>query len=235
MDMNFDSVTELYVQGREVSSLAIGGVQAWAAGSVVPRYTDIWWTDGTEPRFSRLMLEGDAGYGKLNLAGGGGTTKLQKVLFGSDVSAVNQMWVTGRAVWGQPTITVNELTSLGFADGVVSLGVSCVANASALQEVSLPSTLTAIGNYAFRYNYALSSVDIPSSVQSIGKFSFANVGCSSLVFHEGLQSIDIDAFYYSDPTRVVLPSSLTSVGGNAFQNNGLLTSLVVNGPTQFGS
>ena len=47
-----------------------------------------------------------------------------------------------------------------------------------MKQVSIPSSVTSIGNYAFYGCHSLTEITIPSSVTSIGEASFGN--CLSL-------------------------------------------------------
>ena len=61
--------------------------------------------------------------------------------------------------------------------------------------ITIPNSVTSIGDSAFRGCSSLTNITIPSSVTSIGDFAFS--GCSSL-------------------TSVTIPSSVTSIGWGAF-------------------
>jgi hypothetical protein len=86
------------------------------------------------------------------------------------------------------------------------------------ENFKLPSSVTSIGNSAFRGCRALTNIDLPSGVTSIGQSAF--MGCS------GLTSIEIpsrvtDIYVYafrgcSGLTHIVIPSSVTSIGYEAF-------------------
>ena len=75
-----------------------------------------------------------------------------------------------------------------------------------IKELSIPSTVTSIGNYAFYRCNGLTSVTIPESVTSIGNYAFA--GCSGL-------------------TSVSIPGSVTSIGSGAFTGCSGLTSVTI--------
>lgn len=66
---------------------------------------------------------------------------------------------------------------------------------SMLQNIEIPSSVTSIGNYAFRNCKSLQNVTIPESVISIGSYAFA--GCS-------------------DFTTIEIPDSVKSLGEGAF-------------------
>lgn len=66
---------------------------------------------------------------------------------------------------------------LNVPEGVTEIGAHACNNCIYLTEVTLPSTLTTIGDYAFE-NTKITSVTIPANVTSIGDWAFQN--CSQL-------------------------------------------------------
>ena len=83
-----------------------------------------------------------------------------------------------------------------------------------LTEYTIPDSITAIGESAFRYCSSLTSVTIPDSVTSIGDSAFSD--CSSL-------------------TSVTIPDSVTSFGTWAFYKCSSLTSVTIgNSVTEIG-
>ena len=80
---------------------------------------------------------------------------------------------------------------------------------------NIPSSVTSIGESAFKGCSALTSINIPSSVTSIGGSAFS--GCSSL-------------------TSINIPSSVTSIGNYAFQYcDALKVVLIQSNRIEFGS
>lgn len=110
-----------------------------------------------------------------------------------------------------------------ITDGVVSNGGACTgdvvipagansigANAfelSAMNSVSLPATLTSIGDYAFALSTALVELAIPEGVVSIGEWAFSS--------SELLETI-------------TLPASVNNIGNTAFQDSLSLENINVN-------
>ena len=103
--------------------------------------------------------------------------------------------------------------------------------------VTVPSTVKAIGEEAFKNLSALKSVTIPGSVTSIGKYAFYRCsGLTSVTIGNGVTSIGVEAFVgCSGLTSVTIPDSVTSIGDGAFTNCGGLTSVTIgNGVTSVG-
>ena len=123
--------------------------------------------------------------------------------------------------------TSNEF-SLIVVDGVL-LGFLGTCPAS----LTIPNTVTAIGDHAFDYAeddtvWNLTRVVIPGSVTSIGYKAFSECEqLSSVTFNEGLRMIDSYAFYGCRGLAgqtIVLPTTLEEIYDDAFEDvDGKLT------------
>lgn len=91
---------------------------------------------------------------------------------------------------------------------VECINASAFKNQTQISSISLPDSLTSIGDYAFYGCTGLTSVTIPDSVTSIESFAFN--GCTGL-------------------TSVTIPDSVTSIGSYAFYYCTGLTSITFNG------
>lgn len=104
-------------------------------------------------------------------------------------------------------------------------------------EVTLPSDLTKIGDYAFYYYSNLVSISLPDGLTSIGSAAFNN--CSQLVsisLPNGLTKIGSNAFYFCSKLALTsLPAGLTSVGGSAFYNCSALKEITFNSKPSINS
>ena len=88
------------------------------------------------------------------------------------------------------------ITSVSIPNSVTSIGDSAFYGCTGLTSVTIPNSVTSIGRYAFSYCKGLTSVTIPNSVTSIGESAFE--GCTNIetvMFGKNVQNIDSDAFY----------------------------------------
>ena len=121
---------------------------------------------------------------------------------------------------------------------VTSIEWYAFSNCRALTSINIPSSVTSIESGAFSGCSALTSINIPSSVTSIGWGAFQ--GCSSLTaFTVDANNPNYSAegcmLFNKGKTKLIravgsqktynIPSSVTSIGGEAFRNCSALTSI----------
>ena len=97
--------------------------------------------------------------------------------------------------------------------------------------VTIPTTVTSIGDWAFAVDMALPSVTIPGSVTSIGEEAFENCrNLRSVIISNGVTSIGEYAFNFcTSLTSVTIPGSVTNIGHDAFSGCSSLTSAYFEG------
>ena len=122
---------------------------------------------------------------------------------------------------GKGIITFNaDVTSIGNSafEGCCSL-----YDCSNLTSVTIPNSVTSIGEDAFNNCYYLTSVTIPNSVISIGYGAFLNCWrMPSVTIPNSVTSIGKNAFNgCRGLTSVTIPNSVTSIGDKAFYQCGV--------------
>ena len=118
------------------------------------------------------------------------------------------------------------VTSITIPNSVTSIGESAFDGCMGLKSVNIPNSVTSISKNTFSRCRELTSIDIPNSVTEIGDGAFN--GCW------GLTSIDIPnsvpylhATFYgcSGLTSIDIPNSVTEIGYGAFEGCYSLTSV----------
>jgi len=99
---------------------------------------------------------------------------------------------------------------------------------SASDSITIPSSVSSIGKYAF-HDSSITNVIIPSSVTSIGDCAFLEcTRLTSVTIPASVTSIPAYAFSGCGSLRnVTIPSSVTSIGDCAFQSCRSLTSVTI--------
>ncbi|MCL2104431.1 MAG: leucine-rich repeat protein, partial [Kiritimatiellaeota bacterium] len=118
------------------------------------------------------------------------------------------------------------LTSATISEGVTLIRQEAFSDCYGLTSVTIPSSVTSIGNYAFQNCNVLTSVTwAATNVTSVSSSSHPFNGCTNLTsvtFSEDVTSIPAYAFYnVKSLTSVTIPSSVTSIGNQAFYDTAI--------------
>ena len=165
----------------------------------------------------------------------GGCTSLENVTIGNGVTSIGE-----RAFGGCTSLESIEVgaenQNYSSQDGILfnkdKTIIICVPGGKSA--VSIPDSVTEIGNYAFSGCTSLESITIPDSVTSIGYRAFS--GCTSLesvTIPDSVTSIGNYAFWVcTSLENVTIGNGVTSIGESAFGGCTSLESIEVDEENQ---
>ena len=98
-----------------------------------------------------------------------------------------------------------------------------------MTSITIPDSVTSIGQYAFEGCSGLTSITIPNRLQDIGYAVFNNcTGLTSITIPDSVTSIESIAFEgCSGLTSITIPDSVTYIGSSAFRGCSGLTSITI--------
>lgn len=119
------------------------------------------------------------------------------------------------------------LEKLTLPDSITRIGNSAFAKCSELESIHMSSAITDIGERAFMECSSLTEIEIPDEVTKLKDFTFYS--CQELTtinLSENLKEIGQNAFYKCDKMQnIVLPDALQKIGNYAFYSCKLLNSI----------
>ena len=131
----------------------------------------------------------------------------------------------------------NAVDEYTIPDSVSSIGNNAFNGSTSLTSITIPDSVTSIGSSAFENCTSLTSITIPNNVTSIGYGAFQ--GCTnltSITIPNNVTSIGYGAFQgCTNLTSITIPDSVTSIGNFAFDKCSSLKSVIIgNGVTNIG-
>ena len=121
-----------------------------------------------------------------------------------------------------------NLTSVTIPSSVTSIGAYAFSGCG-LSSYSIPNNITKIEQGTFENCSALVSIEIPSSIKKIGLWAFRNCeNLSSISIPNSVEIIERAAFEKcSGLTSITIPNSVTEINDNVFSGCTSLTSIVI--------
>jgi hypothetical protein len=130
----------------------------------------------------------------------------------------------------------SQLTSVTIPNSVTNIGDWAFDGCFYLTNVTIGANVATIGISAF-YGIGLNNVIIPNSVTSIGDSAFANCyRLTSVTIGTNVATIGNSAFSGAGLASVIIPNSVTSIGNSAFDGCGNQASVTIgNSVTNIGT
>jgi len=172
----------------------------------------------------------NAGGTSITITGGpGGAVNIPGSINGLTVTSIGEQafggyWAEG-GIYFQPNVL---LTSVTIPGSVTNIGDFAFYYCSDLTQVTISNGLIEIGVEAFYDDYDLRSITIPGSVANIGSDAFES--CTNLASITIPGSVGTYAFAYcTSLTNATLSNGVGSIGDYAFYECGGLNSIVIPG------
>ena len=129
------------------------------------------------------------------------------------------------------------ITSVSIPDTIGLLGYSVFQACPALEAITIPSSVTSLGNSCFRGS-ALEAITIPSSVTSLGSSCFRECPLETVIIFGGATPLVLNPYCFLNCDNLVtitIPGRTTSLPSRclAYCSN-LETVRIENGPTSLG-
>ncbi len=136
----------------------------------------------------------------------------------------NPVYLTGNLY-----INNTLVTSPVISEGVQEIRPFCFAGMRSLTNISLPSSLSLIGKYAFCYCVNLSTISLPIALRTIEEDAFYHCdGLRNVILPDYLEFLGDRAFRYCGLETITIPSKVKYIGENAFVHNESLVNVIFN-------
>ena len=203
-----DGATRVYI---EIEDLARPKFQLYIANNSSGATTTINWGDGNTTSITTTTLTtyshnySSVGEYMISIKTSSGVLKIggtNYTLFGSNGSA--SYWLLNRV---KKVEIGSNLTSTAY------LFQYCTS----LTTVSLPTTITSLGNYTFGSCGKIECLVLPSGFNTWGRFSCSGSGVRRISLPKSLTSLGENCLVSSRFTRIAIPYTLTSISTKALQ------------------
>lgn len=125
----------------------------------------------------------------------------------------------------------NSLRSLTIPESVTTIGDDAFGFCKNLASITIRNGATMIGKYAFSHCLSLTSIAIPDSVTTIGEYAFLRCEkLPSITIPTSVTTIGEGAFWLCDSlTNIDIPDTIMNIGKHAFYFCHKLTDIQYNG------
>ena len=131
---------------------------------------------------------------------------------------------------GNSAFRLKGITSITLPNTITSIGDEAFYwNGTALQSIELPSSLISIGKWAFHRCYGLTQITLPNNVENIDSYAFYEcTNLASVTLSSNLQDLGDHTFSKcTSLNSISVPSNVQKIGAGAFEDCSALTSLTI--------
>lgn len=115
----------------------------------------------------------------------------------------------------------HSLTTLSLGENIKTIGSYAFYDCTQITgSVTIPQSVTSIGNEAFRWCSGIDSLTINNAATSIGEWAFASCfGIKTLSLGEKIKTIGYNAFAYCTSLKnITIPEKVTTIGSDTFND-----------------
>lgn len=137
--------------------------------------------------------------------------------------------VASNPAWNMANVYIDNerVSKLVLPAGTTSIGDFVYAG-WCMDSITIPDSVTSIGQEAFFNCWRLSSVNIPQGVTHIGDGAFSSCSLTEITIPDSVTSIGVHAFAYCGSlTELTIPKGVTSIGRGAFNGCSGLSKIII--------
>lgn len=146
---------------------------------------------------------------------------------------VNAIYSYGQLVWERNTTKIIYTSKDGQVvnpyDSTVFGGANILSNtySNGVGIIEFDSSVTEIGQYAFKNTKQLDTMILPSSVTNIKAYAFESSGITDITIPPTVTNISGGAFFHSELISIVIPASVKMMGPSVFLSCYSLTNVSI--------
>ena len=123
-----------------------------------------------------------------------------------------------------------NLERISLPDSMTEIGDYAFMGCTSLQEIKVPDSVTKIGNSAFQYCTSLKNIQLSDCITTIGGGAFYESGLTSITLPAKLICLESSTFERCNSlTTVIIPKSVTKIASNVFKDCNILSTVFYSG------